>query len=234
MKDMEQNSGRHVVVVGSGISGMTCAVRLAEQGEEAAAELFSYYGVETAEGQRPARKIEPIERGDKKRSTRMSRFKEASRARFSNLYMISGIIIGMLILLVVFLPGIKRNAEGEVEAQESSYLKELSARNAEIAGLTLSVEEANRKTEKVEREKEALQRDIQSLQAEVKELESQIASGGAALLPDKTEASTDESTDSTEEVTENTEASAEPGETAAADARPGITPSEIQAMIAQE
>ena len=32
MKDMEQNSGRHVVVVGSGISGMTCAVRLAEQG----------------------------------------------------------------------------------------------------------------------------------------------------------------------------------------------------------
>ena len=203
-------------------------VRLAEQGDEAADELFSYYGVETPEGQRPARKIEPVETGDKRRSTRMSRFKEASRARFSNVYMISGIIIGMLILLLVFLPGIKRNAEGEVEAQENSYLKELSARNAEIASLTLSVDEAKKKTEKAEREKASLEKDIQSLKAEVKELEAQIASGGAAILPDKTEASTDESTETTEQATENPEASAE------TDEEDGITPSEIQAIIAQE
>ena len=31
---------------------------LAEQGEDAAEDLFSYYGVETAPGKRPAKKIE--------------------------------------------------------------------------------------------------------------------------------------------------------------------------------
>jgi len=208
-------------------------LRLAEQGEEAAAELFSYYGVETPEGQRPARKIEPVSVSGRRRSNRMSRFKEASIARFSNVYMIAGIIIGMLILLLVFLPGIKRSAEGEVDAQENSYLKELSARNAEIAGLELSVEEANKKVEQAEREKESLTREIESLGAQIEALRTQIASGGAALLPDATEenGSTEEG-ETTEEVTEDAQGNA--GGTPEGEEPYGITAGEIEAMLAQE
>jgi hypothetical protein len=79
-------------------------VRLAEQGEEAAAELFSYYGVETSEGGRPARKIEPVSVSPGKRSTRMSRFKEVSKTRFSNIYMIAGILKHIQAMTVFFNP----------------------------------------------------------------------------------------------------------------------------------
>ncbi len=221
-------------------------VRLAEQGEVAAEELFSYYGVETEEGKRPARKITPLETPGARRSTRFNRFKEASRARLSNVYMIAGIIIGILILLFLMLPGIRRNAEGDTEAQENAYLKELSARNTEIAGLQLAIDEVNRKIEQKDREKETLEKKIDALNGQIDALNSQIAAGGASLLPDKTtENSTEETTEETggaEPVgdageTDIDQPEANAGESGEGEQPPlvlAITAGEIEALIEQE
>lgn len=165
--------------------------RMAEQGIDDAEELFSYYGVETGEGKRPSRKIEPETVGVR-RSAKMLRFREVTKARSSNLYMFSGIVIGILILLFLIRPGLKKGAANDADALENSYLKELSTRNAEIAGLQLSVQEAEKKVEKAERDKQELANQIESLGAQIEALRTQIAAGGAALLPDKEEGSSEE------------------------------------------
>ena len=219
--------------------------RLAEQGDDVAEELFSYYGVETPDGSRPARKIDPVSPVGK-RSSRMKRFKEASKAKVSNVYMLVGVLIGVLILFFLLRPGIKRSAEDDANAQETSYLKELSARNAEIAGLQLSVDEANKKVEQVKREKDALDNKVTSLNAQIEALRAQIAAGGAAILPEKT---TEEKTeDSTAETTFDESLQGDAQDQTIADGgeggqgetgdgttpRRGITASEIEAMAEQE
>ena len=173
----------------------------------------------------------------------MKRFKEASKAKVSNVYMLVGVLIGVLILLFLLRPGIKRSAEDDANAQETSYLKELSARNAEIAGLQLSVDEANKKVEQVKREKDALDNKVTSLNAQIEALRAQIAAGGAAILPEKT---TEEKTeDSTAETTFNESIQGDAGDQTVTDGdqqesgdgttpRRGITASEIEAMAEQE
>lgn len=168
-------------------------VRMAEQGEDASEDLFdSYYGVETPEGQRPARKIEPKTVTGKRTSvTVMKRFKESNMARYSNVYMFAGIVIGMLILYFLVVPGIRKRAEADKELQESSYLKELSAKNSEIASMQLTIEENEKTVKMKDQEKEGLQKQIDSLRAQLDAVKNQIASGGAALLPEKNSGETE-------------------------------------------
>ncbi len=162
-------------------------LRMAEKGEDASDDLFdSYYGVETPEGQRPARKIEPKSVTGKRTSvTVMKRFKESNMARYSNVYMFVGIVIGMLILYFLTIPGIRKRAEADMEIQESSYLKEMSAKNSEIASMQLTIEENKKLSQQKEQEKKTLQKKIDSLQAQVDAMKNQIASGGAAVIPEK-------------------------------------------------
>ena len=163
-------------------------IRLAEQGEEEFTDLFDeYYGVETPEGQRPAHKIHPTTATGKRRSVSVrQRFRESNLARYSNVYMFAGIIIGMLILYFLIIPGIRKNAAQEKDVLEASYLKELSAKNSELSGMQQTVSENEKKVKKSEQDKEELQKQIDSLQAQLVALKNQLAAGGAALLPEKT------------------------------------------------
>ena len=222
--------------------------RLAEQGEDAAEDLFSYYGVETPEGQRPAKKIEAKRTVGKRTSLKVNRFKEVSRARFSNIYMLGGIVIGILLLIFLMLPGIQRSAKNDANANENSYLKELAARNAEIAGLELSVEESQRKVEQVEREKGSLESTIKSQDAQIAALRSQLAEGGTLLLPDDPEPKPGENSseedpqngeNNGEDTTESGDNMAERidgenGEGGEGTKQSGIKVSEIEYMIDQE
>ena len=230
-------------------------VRLSEQGEEEFEDLFDdYYGVETQPGQRPARKIEPKTATGKRRSVSVrQRFKESNLARYSNVYMFAGIIIGMLILYFLIIPGIRKNAADEKEAMEASYLKELSAKNSEISGMQLTVSESKKSVEKIQQEKDALQSQIDSMEAQMLALKNQLAAGGASLLPEKTEDSTeeggkatpnnDEQADQTfdENLPEGTDGNAGTGEGSRADASArdaaetvGMTASELKNMIENE
>ena len=58
-------------------------------------ETEEYYGIEE-ETSRPARKIVP-EEGPKARSLRMKKYKEQSLARFSNIYMLAGMLLGVAV-----------------------------------------------------------------------------------------------------------------------------------------
>ena len=162
-------------------------LRLAEHGEEASAELFDdYYGVETPEGQRPARKIVPkTVKGKRTSVTVMKRFRESNMARYSNVYMFAGIVIGMLILYFLTIPGIRKRAEADLEIQESSYLKEMSAKNSEIAAMQLQISENEKAVKQSDQEKADLKKKIDSLQAQINAMKNQIASGGATLIPEK-------------------------------------------------
>jgi tetratricopeptide (TPR) repeat protein len=190
-------------------------VRLAEQGDEEFDDLFDdYYGVETPEGQRPARKIEPKTAAGKRRSVSVrQRFKESNLARYSNVYMFAGIIIGMLILYFLIIPGIRRNAAEEKDALEASYLKELSAKNSELSGMQMTVSESEKSVEKVQQEKEALQNQIASLEAQMVALKNQLASGGAALIPDKTDTDNDKNKPGDDDRAEQTYDEDLPGDT---------------------
>ncbi|MBR0146586.1 MAG: hypothetical protein IJM25_08015 [Eubacterium sp.] len=230
-------------------------VRLSEQGEEEFDDLFDdYYGVETREGQRPARKIDPKTPSGKRRSVSVrQRFKESNLARYSNVYMFAGIIIGMLILYFLFIPGIRKHAEEDKESLEASYLKELSAKNSELFGLQMTVSESEKSVEKVEQEKEELEKKIASLEAQMAALKNQLAAGGAALLPDKKEGSSEQGEGATpndddradetfdEDLPEGREPGEENGEARRADSQTedvrdngNMTVSELEAMIENE
>ncbi len=230
-------------------------LRLAEHGEEASDDLFSdYYGVETPEGQRPARKIEPkTVTGKRTGVTVMKRIKESNMARYSNVYMFAGIVIGMLILYFLTVPGIRKRAEADLEIQESSYLKEMSAKNSEIAAMQLQISENEKTVEKSNQEKADLQKKIDSLQAQIDAMRNQIASGGATLIPEKTseEGSSEKKEEETTEAPEDEqdgeqdgepedgETDADSGEARRADTagnadQTGMTASELEAMIANE
>ena len=231
-------------------------VRLAEHGEEADELFDDYYGVETPEGQRPARKIEPRSVTGKRTSvTVMKRFKESNMARYSNVYMFAGIVIGMLILYFLTIPGIRKRAEADMEIQESSYLKEMSAKNSEIAAMQLQISENEKSIKQADQEKTDLQKKIESLQAQINAMKNQIASGGATLLPEKS--SEDGSSEKKEETTTEAprqgdepadggtdgnadgEAEAGNGTVQRADSmdtgeQTGMTAGELEAMIANE
>ena len=59
-----------------------------------------------ASGERPAKKIVPKEQ-EKARSLRLKRYKDQSLARFSNIYMIAGVVIGLLVFYFLLAPDMK-------------------------------------------------------------------------------------------------------------------------------
>ncbi len=172
--------------------------RLVEQSADDADDIFDdYYGMEATEGQRPARKIEPVTTPGKRRSvTVMKRFKESNLARYSNVYMFAGIVIGVLLFYFLLIPGIRKTLEADKDIQETSYLKELSARNSEISGMQLEISESKKAVDKVNQEKAVLEKKIESLNAQMDALKNQLSSGGVMKLPDGSEKQEGEEGDS--------------------------------------
>ena len=80
--------------------------RLAQEGIENADESIDYYGMEQSKGKRPAKRIVPKEQ-ETTRSLRLKRYKDQSLARFSNIYMIAGILIGLAFFYFLVAPGMK-------------------------------------------------------------------------------------------------------------------------------
>ncbi len=156
--------------------------RLAEEGMNDASELFSFYGVEESSEGRPAKKIFPGEQ-KKTRILRLQRYKDQSLARFSNIYMIAGIVIGLLVFYFLISPDLKSDYEEKVRELETSYNQTISTKNNQIENLNLEVEGLTTKNTDYAAKQSAMEKKIESLNSEVDILKQTVESGGM-VAPD--------------------------------------------------
>ena len=148
------------------------------------AEYYDYYGIEQ-EKKRPARKI-AVKDQEKTRSLRMKRYKEQSLARYSNIYMIAGVFIGVAIFFFLVSPELKSNYNEKLREMKTSYNKTLSTKNSEIDNLKMQMEGLTVKNEEYENTQAAMQTTIDNLTSEVEMLKQNIENGGlmVASSPD--------------------------------------------------
>ena len=147
-------------------------------------EYYDYYGIEQ-EKKRPARKIQ-VKEQEKTRSLRMKRYKEQSLARYSNIYMIAGVFIGVAIFFFLVSPELKSNYNEKLREMKTTYNKTLSTKNNEIDNLKMQMDGLTVKNEEYENSQAAMQNTIDNLTAEVEMLKKNIESGGlmVASSPD--------------------------------------------------
>ncbi len=103
--------------------------------EESASHKEEYYGMEEADYTstgRPIVKIEPEYKNKRENEKRIKRRKEFDMAKFSNVYMITGLVIGMLVMGFLVLPHIKKNYRQDVTNVEADLSAELSSKNSQI------------------------------------------------------------------------------------------------------
>ena len=161
--------------------------------EQETYESSSYYGIEE---ERPAKKIVPPEEKTA-RSLRQRKYKEESMARFSNIYMIAGIIIGIAVFYFLVVPDIKKDYKEQIRELETSYNQTISTKNNQIENLNMEVESLSAKNSDYESAQAGMQNTIDNLTTEVETLKRAVESGGLAI---PAEASSDEGGD-TEETT---------------------------------
>ncbi len=148
--------------------------RLAEEGAENAEELADYYGMEEAdEDARPARKIHP-ERKTGRRTTGVRDLKEQNLARFSNIYMLTGILIGACVFYFLVVPGIRREMSAEKTKSEASYSRTIATQDSEISYLEQSIEAVQGQLDESEKTIEDKDKEISTLQDEVKMLRESL------------------------------------------------------------
>lgn len=140
-------------------------------------ELVDYYGIEQEKKKRPARKIVPKEQ-EKTRSLRMKRYKEHSLARYSNIYMIAGLIIGVAIFYFLVSPELKNDYNEKIRELRTSYNKTLSTKNSEIENLRLEVDSLTQKNDEYAISQAEMQKNIDNLTNEVETLKQDIENGG--------------------------------------------------------
>ena len=146
--------------------------RFAEEPEE----YTDYYGIEQVK-KRPARKIVPKEQ-EKTRSLRMKRYKEQSLARYSNIYMIAGVFIGIAIFFFLVSPELKDNYNQKLREVETKYNKTLSTKNSEIDNLKQEVDGLTAKNEEYANTQAAMQTNIDNLSNEVEMLKKNVENNG--------------------------------------------------------
>jgi len=209
--------------------------RITEQAvEDSAEDLFDeYYGVEETESGRPARKIQTeSESGKRKSGTLVQRSKEQNLARHSNIYMVAGIIIGIITVLLLVRPGINTQYQEKLKEMQNTYNSQLSSRNSEINSLESEIDSLNKKLEQSTNKQTDLEKTIDSLNLKIEALKHQVAIGGTVGTDDPLEqevaetssehadddkADEDRDDDSTEE--EKTDREEEPGEDAETESR---------------
>ncbi|MBO4864302.1 MAG: hypothetical protein J5517_08040 [Eubacterium sp.] len=150
--------------------------RLAEEGMNDATDLFSFYGMEDTTG-RPAKKIIPKEH-KLKRTLKFSKNKDQNLVRFSNLYMIAGIIIGLLVFYFLLSPDIKKNYEEKVRELETSYSRTISTKNNEIENLNQEVEGLAGRNAELTAKQSSYEKKIENLTSEVDILKKTVENGG--------------------------------------------------------
>ncbi len=146
--------------------------RFAEEPEE----YTDYYGIEQVK-KRPVRKIVPKEQ-EKTRSLRMKRYKEQSLARYSNIYMIAGVFIGIAIFFFLVSPELKDNYNQKLREVETKYNKTLSTKNSEIDNLKQEVDGLTAKNEEYANTQAAMQTNIDNLSNEVEMLKKNVENNG--------------------------------------------------------
>ena len=142
-------------------------------------EYTDYYGIEQVK-KRPAKKIIPKEQ-EKTRSLRMKRYKEQSLARYSNIYMIAGVFIGIAIFFFLVSPELKNNYDEKLREVENKYNKTLSTKNSEIDNLKQEVEGLTAKNEEYANTQAAMQTNIDNLSSEVEMLKQAVENNGMML-----------------------------------------------------
>ncbi len=165
--------------------------RLAEEGINDASDLFSFYGMEQSPGERPAKKIVPKEQ-EKTRSLRLKRYKDQSLAKFSNIYMIAGVVIGLLVFYFLLAPDMKKNYDEKLREMETSYNQTISTKNNEIENLKMEVEGLSTKNSDYETNQATMEKKIKSLTSEVDILKQTVESGGMVSADALSQTTTDD------------------------------------------
>ena len=198
--------------------------RMAEDGQEEDSEaLFNYYGMELRPGERPARKIFP-EKKEGRRNLQRDNRKEQNLTRFSNIYMLVGIIIGAAVFFFLLAPEIRQKADTKQQTMETNYNETLASKNSEIESLTQAVTTLSEQNQAFASSTDAMQGTIDDLTGEVESLKQSIANG-TAVVTSQSE-STAEDTDADEETNEAANRNNANVE--------GISQDEIQNMIQSE
>ncbi|MCR5214238.1 MAG: hypothetical protein K6E10_07460 [Eubacterium sp.] len=134
----------------------------------------NYYGIEQV---RPSRKIVPGEQ-KKTRSLRLHKYREQNLARFSNIYMLAGMIIGVAVFYFLVIPEIKNHYSEEIRDLETSYNQTISTKNNEIDNLNLEIEGLSNRNSVYESKQAEMQATIDNLTTEVETLKRTVESGG--------------------------------------------------------
>ncbi len=172
--------------------------------EDIEQETEEYYGIEE-ETRRPARKIVPDE-PPKTRSLRMKKYKEQSLARFSNIYMLAGMLLGVAVFYFLVMPEIKQDYQEKLREMEASYNQTISTKNNELENLRLEKDALSTKNSEYEDSQVTLQTTIDNLASEVEILKKTVESGGMSI-PDSVTTDTASVTNATQvTVTEVNEA----------------------------
>ncbi len=190
-------------------------------------ETEEYYGIEE-ETSRPARKIVP-EEGPKARSLRMKKYKEQSLARFSNIYMLAGMLLGVAVFYFLVMPEIKQDYQEKLREMEASYNQTISTKNNEIENLRLEKDALSSKNSDYEDTQVTLQTTIDNLASEVEILKKTVENGGMSV-PDSITTDTASVTNATQvTVTEVNEAAQRNNENVI-----GISTTSVEDIISHE
>lgn len=223
-EDKNNPTARHYLMeMGESEEGMR---RLAEHGkEESSEELFQYYGMETRPGERPAQKIS-VKWKEGRRKNQTTNRREQNLARFSNIYMLAGILIGALAFYYLFMPALRQKEETKLQKTETAYNESLSVRNSEIESLNRTVDTVNQKNRELSSQTDALQKTVEDLNQEVETLKKDAAAAGdAASLQNQSGPSQDDPA-----------GDGQAGETAATDSSgvTGVDRSDLETLIQNE
>ena len=146
-------------------------------------DTSEYYGIEE-ERPRTPKKIVPKEQ-EKTRSLRLKRYKDQNLARFSNIYMLAGMLIGVAVFYFLVSPEIKDDYQEKLRALETSYNQTISTKNNEIENLRLERDSLNSKNTEYETNAAQMQTTIDNLAAEVEMLKKTVENSGLSVsVPD--------------------------------------------------
>ena len=167
-----------------------------------------YYGI-VDDNERTPVKIKPKDTAPSRRRTLLQNYQEKNLARNSYLYIMFGIVLGMLMLYFFIVPAIKKNNNLNKNDIKTQYSRELSDKNMEIEGLIGENESLKNQVSAYASSTDAMQQNISKLEERVEELQTALKQHGIGLDDDKKgegsadgEGTTEEGT--TEETTEET------------------------------
>lgn len=173
-------------------------------------EISDYYGLENeaeVSTERTPKKIVPVSSDGATRRQMLKRYREKNLARYSNLYVILGIIVGVAVLYLLIVPVTNREKNIEINELRTNYSKDISARNTEIDNLNSENDILSKKIKDYASETDALEEKIQDLEETIETLNTRLSAydpTGTVDMGDIGKDKTD-TTDNPENGTDNPE-----------------------------